>query len=239
MLSGAKLMDYRERYGTRTYFAKRFKKTVVPWVFWSMVALLFYISAYGTTIPVVLKGFVIGLWHNSLLPVFWFFTPLFGVYLSIPLISLWKERRRLLWCFAGTLLFFGIGWSGWQQLLTPGRIGDLRFPISGYLGYAILGYLLNLEKYDNAGEESCYLLSGSVRRYFLICIYPFEFTAQRCDEHGFVRLFHPLPADERWYFRFISSNALGMLVSRSAIRHGTYASFGMWVGCICNPYVFN
>lgn len=33
MISGANLMDYRKRYGTKTFLIKRTKKTIIPYIF--------------------------------------------------------------------------------------------------------------------------------------------------------------------------------------------------------------
>ena len=39
MLSGATLMNYREKYSTKTFFSKRLSRVVFPWIFWSFVML--------------------------------------------------------------------------------------------------------------------------------------------------------------------------------------------------------
>ena len=36
MISGANLMDYRKRYDTKTFLIKRTKKTIIPYIFWSL-----------------------------------------------------------------------------------------------------------------------------------------------------------------------------------------------------------
>ena len=41
MISGATLMDYRERYTTAEFYKNRIKKTVVPFVFWSLISGMF------------------------------------------------------------------------------------------------------------------------------------------------------------------------------------------------------
>ena len=41
MISGANLLDYRERYSTKEYFIKRIKKTVIPFIVWSIVILIY------------------------------------------------------------------------------------------------------------------------------------------------------------------------------------------------------
>lgn len=40
MLSGATLMEYREKYDTKTYFVKRILKTFVPFIFWNIFILI-------------------------------------------------------------------------------------------------------------------------------------------------------------------------------------------------------
>lgn len=40
MITGATLMNYREKYSTKEFFKKRFVRTVIPWLFWSAVTLI-------------------------------------------------------------------------------------------------------------------------------------------------------------------------------------------------------
>ena len=40
MLSGANLMNYRDKYDTKTFFKKRFLKVFVPFVFWAVVMVI-------------------------------------------------------------------------------------------------------------------------------------------------------------------------------------------------------
>lgn len=44
MLSGANLLDYRERYSTVEFLKKRISRTLIPFLFWSLAAEL-YLSA--------------------------------------------------------------------------------------------------------------------------------------------------------------------------------------------------
>ena len=43
MISGATLMDYRQRYDTKTFFKRRFSKTLIPFLFWSFVSIFWAI----------------------------------------------------------------------------------------------------------------------------------------------------------------------------------------------------
>lgn len=39
MISGATLMNYREKYDTKTFFKKRFMKVFIPFIFWALLCL--------------------------------------------------------------------------------------------------------------------------------------------------------------------------------------------------------
>lgn len=96
MITGATLMDYRERYSTKTYFFQRVKKTVIPFFIWSIVALLFQIQM-GTIDPSTLSEFEIfkGIFSAEYLSIYWFFLNLFCLYLLIPVLSLIPKENRM------------------------------------------------------------------------------------------------------------------------------------------------
>jgi len=184
MLSGAKLMGYRERYSTKAYFAKRLKKTVFPWFCWSVIIFVFIIVMAGDLsvllhpAAMAMRFFsgLVGIRGNWLMSIYWFFVPLFGVYLCIPLVSLLKERRRLLWCMAGAFLVLGTIFTLLRSWLPFSYSNDLRLPISGYLAYAILGHLLVDAKISRATRIAFYWLGlfGIILSYglfILILIY--------------------------------------------------------------------
>ena len=45
MLTGATLMDYRKRYNTYEFIKKRFSRTMIPFLFWSVVAIVWCVLA--------------------------------------------------------------------------------------------------------------------------------------------------------------------------------------------------
>lgn len=102
MISGATLIDYRDRYSTKKFFAKRIKKTFLPYLFWSFALYLFIIFAkYRSFSSVTIrKLFDIGLNGTSLD----FFIPLFGIYLSMPIITaISKELREKVFVYAAII----------------------------------------------------------------------------------------------------------------------------------------
>ena len=103
MLSGAKLMDYRERYGTGKYIEKRVVKTLLPYIFWfSFATLLPYFSIDRSgAFPVLSLDFPFSpievyyfMSDITFSEIYWFFIPLFTAYLLIPFFSLVKKRRN-------------------------------------------------------------------------------------------------------------------------------------------------
>lgn len=92
MISGATLIDYRERYDTKEFFAKRIRKAFIPYLFWSFALYFFIVFAkYKSFSSVTVSElFNIGLNGDSLD----FFIPLFGIYLSMPIITAINKDLR-------------------------------------------------------------------------------------------------------------------------------------------------
>ena len=148
MISGATLMDYRKRYDTRTFFKKRFIRTVIPYFGWSFIGLVFSTFYLNRIAPndITLEYLVNGLLQGSLYAyVFWFFIPLFMIYLSIPLFSaIPAQRQKSLFSYlaiAAFLLQFAIPFV---ITITKTNIQyTLSIPsMGGYLFYCLAGYLL-------------------------------------------------------------------------------------------------
>lgn len=158
MISGATLMDYRKRCSTREYCSRRIRKTVIPFLFWSLFAACWslktgMITAEDIT-PASLVSWILNSNRN---PTYWFFLPLFAIYLSIPVLSLIPEKHRramfryLILCgflFASVLPFLcGVADIAWNSDLSSGAFGGyVLFPVTGYYihAYNIPGKLRKL-----------------------------------------------------------------------------------------------
>ncbi|MDR0530932.1 MAG: acyltransferase [Oscillospiraceae bacterium] len=166
MLTGAKLMGYRERYDTKTYLLKRARKTFLPYLFWITFATVFR-SLYPGELylsPGVENAKIsdyLRIFAQPHVRVYWFFIPLFLIYLAIPLLSLIKEKRRLLWGL--TLSVMGLKtvltpmalwiWPDRTELFTGGF-----WSFAGFLSYAVLGYLLSTCHFRRIHRLLCYPL---------------------------------------------------------------------------------
>ena len=147
MISGATNLDYYEKYSTGKFFLKRIKKTVVPYVVWSLLGVL-YLVVLKKLNPqeVTIKYLIKGLSEFNLINLYWFFGPLFAAYLCMPLFAaVQKDRKKSVYSFVVIFTFL-------FNLLFPFIIYHLKvnysFPLSvtvgtGYLIFLMMGYLLD------------------------------------------------------------------------------------------------
>lgn len=145
MLTGATLMNYRSKYDTKTFFGHRIKRTVIPFLFFSVFMYILYVYEFKTLKPITsVRAFADAVFNCKILPVYWFFIPLFAVYLALPVLSRLLENRKTLW-----YLF----WTAFTTVsLLPFLCSVLKIrynmafslPVAaGYVIYVILGYLLS------------------------------------------------------------------------------------------------
>ena len=109
MISGATLLDYRTRYTTREYFQKRLGRTGVPFLFWSVVSIFWVVFVTHGLEPDVLKSaplFLDAVLNTRGLSIYWFFPPLFALYLAIPFLSLIPQENRETACRYGIAASF-------------------------------------------------------------------------------------------------------------------------------------
>jgi len=152
MLSGATLMNYRKRYSTVMFCKRRVKKIVIPYIFWSLFYLIFYIVCGDITITNA-EDLVIRV-VNSVTAydsnhIFWFFSALINVYLCMPLLLLIANERfaKLRW------YLIGIGVITRMVLPLVSQFTPISFRehsklyvMGDYLLYALLGYQLYIYK---------------------------------------------------------------------------------------------
>ena len=148
MISATTLVDYRERYDTGTFFKKRAVKTLIPYLFWSIMGLLLKIFFLNwVTLEEVTPAYVLTrLGEGSLIGVYWFFIPLFSIYLCIPLFAaVPEELRKRLFTYIAVAAFIVCS-------LIPFVISIFNLQITTsltvyvgaeYLIYVPIGYLLS------------------------------------------------------------------------------------------------
>ena len=171
MISGATLIDYKKKYSTKQYFLKRFKKTVIPFLAWSIIGIIYLLITKMKLISEFDFKYVFeGLFSNTFISIYWFFIPLFSLYLCIPLFSAVEDSsKKKVFSYLALVGFL-------VNSLIPFVIRvlklDLNFGIqlnvaSAYLLYAIIGYLL--DKYELSKKARIYMyISGLIGLLFHI-----------------------------------------------------------------------
>ena len=157
MISGATLIDYRERYSTKEYFIKRIKKTVIPFIVWSIVGLLYNIFVSKDNINL---GYIIGIFFCPT-GVYWFFAPLFTIYLIIPILAcIPKEKRNKIFFYGAFLSFFANGLVPFIQNNLYFFPFKMVFSVGNdYTFYVLAGYILRNLRLSRKKEILVYLLS--------------------------------------------------------------------------------
>lgn len=145
MISGATLMDYRKRYSTEEFFKKRFWKTVVPFLIWSVVGIVWMYFNYGEH-PAGILDAIQAIGTTKYVYIYWFFPALFSVYLAMPLLSCVPEKmRKRVFAYAIAAYFI-------VEALLPLIFELLKMPfnsdfcmpaVAGYLVYTLLGYWIS------------------------------------------------------------------------------------------------
>lgn len=166
MISGATLIGYSQRYSHRLYMKKRVQRALIPFISWSIIALvfsLFFVKsvAFGHSL-----AYYINLVLTNSVPnftIYWFFPPLFAVYLCIPVLSAVPDQSRInafCWLIAYSVVIdvarvicsqFGVYFS--SALDNP--------MLGGWLIYPLLGYVLSRIDIKRMWRIVIYLLGAA------------------------------------------------------------------------------
>lgn len=171
MLIGAKNLNYRKSYSTKIFLKKRMYKTFIPYIVWSIIALVLAIMFGKEDINNLnIKELINSILTSKYNYAYWFFLALFPVYLSIPVLSLIDEDKRYkVYIYISALAF--LTYSVYPQI-APEYIylnSDLQFPLSnGWLMYILLGWLIAYIDIKKSARIVIYLLgfTGWALRFF-------------------------------------------------------------------------
>lgn len=142
MITGATLMDFRARYSLKEYALRRIRRTLIPFLFWSIA--MYSIARWLTGIPAEKNvwSILLGALNCKYAPLYWFFWVLFGCYLSIPVLSHLVEKKRtlvylvayvLISCSLFPFVFALTGVRMFVSYNSPLMGGVFVFPVLGYL----------------------------------------------------------------------------------------------------------
>lgn len=145
MISGATLIDYRKKYSTKIYAKKRIVKTVIPFLFWNLFGLAYQILLHRQNLSILQPLRLINsIFNNGGNQVYWFFLPLFAMYMAIPVLSIIPgEYKKKVYEYMIATAFLTISVLPVIFKILGGSFPEmLKTPVSsGYILYVLLGYL--------------------------------------------------------------------------------------------------
>jgi surface polysaccharide O-acyltransferase-like enzyme len=163
MISGSNLIDYRKKYDTKTFFIKRFKKVVIPFIFFSLFAIIYFafiLKTFNIKNETMLSLLDITL-NSKLMKIYWFFPSLICVYLCFPLFSAIKEDLKM--SIIKYIIIIGLIFNNLIPFLISVFKINISIPIyiyvcGGYLLYALIGYYINNTNLSKKGRIIIYIL---------------------------------------------------------------------------------
>lgn len=170
MLSGATLMNYRQKYDTKTFFKKRVVKVLIPFIFWAVIMFVWKIFTNRLDISnYTLTDWINAFFSNKEESTYYFMFTIMGLYLTMPLFSLMANEncRKGLWL---TVLLFFIFNAFLPNILILFNINynnSLSVNIGSYTIFIILGYLLSTQNISKKYRIIIYLsaIVGLIYRY--------------------------------------------------------------------------
>lgn len=168
MLSGATLMDYRDRYTTKEFLLRRARRTLVPFLAWSVIALVWKVGTGQMPLPQGPMTLISLIFNTQIIDIYWFFIPLFAVYLALPVLSLLRENKRALWYLAALGVLLNVALPFLCSVAGIMWNASASFPLlGGYLLYVLLGYLLRDAELDSSKRRFIYIvgLAGVLVRF--------------------------------------------------------------------------
>ena len=147
MITGATLIDYRDRYDTKKFFIKRIKKVVIPFAIWSLLGVLYMLIMHKENMyNLTFKDLIDAIMNTKVINIYWFFIPLISIYLSIPILAFVQKRdRKKIFIYLSLVAFLTVSFFPFLC-----KIFDLHYNNSlivsvgsGYILYVVLGYLIS------------------------------------------------------------------------------------------------
>lgn len=161
MISGATLLDYRDRYDTKTFFKKRVSKVLIPYILWTFIALFTYTLMGRFSWHDFFSNFVFeGLLYTKVESTYYFFLILLAIYLAIPFVTMIpneKRQKAFKYIIIVILIVEYISPFILRHLFHRPYNGDWSIPvISRFMIYPVIGYYIH--KYEIKNKAAIYLM---------------------------------------------------------------------------------
>jgi surface polysaccharide O-acyltransferase-like enzyme len=142
LVSGALLLPRQE--SIRDFYRKRFQKVIFPFLFWSVLYLLWKGGGFaGYSLLDAIRTILLAIVTRPAEYHLWFMYELFAIYLLTPVLRVLvnSKKEEILWYFIAIWFIFGPFLRALQYFVRSDFIFDLGY-LTGYIGYFMLGYLL-------------------------------------------------------------------------------------------------
>ena len=167
MATGINLLDFTRRESIGTFYHKRFTKILIPMILWAQIYLFVHMWTGSTPFPGVHEILRTLVAPSSEAATFWYLEALVGVYLVLPIFSYairgaqteqaTTARTGFFWLMAALGLVLPIITQA-IHLIYPHVLPEFVAPITGYLGFCLLGYALANTEFSRAWRIVIYLL---------------------------------------------------------------------------------
>lgn len=160
MLTGANLINYREKYSTRIYFKRRLLRIFIPFLLWSTIYLVWKCRLGWIHFSGLRE--LLGLYlNNGIENIFWFFYPLFAIYLCMPILNIFADKK-----YKTMLLYMtGLGIIAYSFAPVISSLSGIPYSgdlnpsvINGYLIYVLLGWILKNQEFSRKNRCILYAL---------------------------------------------------------------------------------
>ena len=176
MLSGATLLEYREKYSTITFFKKRVKRVLIPYIIWQLIWFLIVIVKENKT-DVNVIGIIDGLLNNKFQSVYWFFPSIIMLYILMPLLSLLHKKKYLILYLIFILLFFSGFFAPILRFLNIYVNNYYYSSIYATIACSLIGYYITHYNLDNKIKLNIHILSLFLllTRYIMTYYYSYNY----------------------------------------------------------------
>ena len=160
MISGVTLIDYSLRCSLKDYFIRRFKRAFVPFILCSAAAFLIYApwSLHDFATWDFYKSFILDVLNYRYMNVYWFFIPLFAIYLSMPVLTQIRNKVKTFtyMIIYGLITLVAVPFFCNLFNIASG-IGAIASPLTGsFLLFALIGYVLHNTSLPRAVNVTIY-----------------------------------------------------------------------------------
>ena len=145
MTSGALLIDYSNRYSTKTFIRKRIKKILVPYVAWCLIGISYLVLYKALTVEELsIKTIIRMILNNEVLSVYWYLTVSFTIYLVTPILTVIPEdkKKKVFEYIIVSMLVFNIAAPFFTSLFGLGN-ADIQIPLTTMCLFYVTGYYID------------------------------------------------------------------------------------------------